>query len=131
MNKPINPGSQSHDPKVRAAMAEVLEVLRKYDLAGHVLIYRENGWIETRLRLPEWSILKVEENGGETSFRIKTEGRSVEDVDATVGLLRAILTNLGGLAMSAGDLLAMLKASGLDFDFEEYYGPSAPKWDFT
>jgi len=61
----------NYSPKLKEAMAEIKAILKKHDIAGHVVLH-EPGFSEYLLAIePSWSLLRFDKN--QIRFRSKLE----------------------------------------------------------
>ena len=123
----------SGDEKIKAAVQEILEVARKYDLAIYFsLCGRTLG--ETRWRFPTWSCFEQasHEKGSMVHFRTRVGGtgerRPHKDIEDSVTIARHFAQSLAEAAIPALGTYDELKAK---FDLKEWGGflGATPPWD--
>lgn len=93
---------KNHDPKLREAMVEIEEVLKRYDIGGYVIL-QSNKHAEFKfcIETPTWSNLRFVKEG--EAWHIKLYSKSDrENTNATVAMLYSIrdLCALGFQTMS-------------------------------
>lgn len=118
------------DPKLRAAMGEMLEIARKYDCAAHIALGSRQH-METRFRFPNWSVLKYEEVNGRPAlrFRAKSGIHDPQDVAHTRNVLHGIFEDAVAIAAGLGPMIEMIDdAIGGSVESSEPIPP--PPWDF-
>ena len=97
------------DPKLKEAMAEIFGILKKHDIAGHIILSSETH-SEFRVRIdPSWSCAFFESEGG-IRFRAKeAELGSKEAVhktkEATLGMFCHFRDTMGSSFMVTQKLL--------------------------
>lgn len=123
------PKASTFSPKARQAMQEVLDVLRKHDLAGYIVLC-DKGHAEVRTRFPTWSVVHIQSEGGKTGIRIKAKsGREGDDLASTINMLSAFFDQPARMALDMDDILKMLRKH-VEFETKTEEGPAAPPWDF-
>lgn len=68
--------SDPYDPRLRAAMAEIIDVLLKYDIAGQIVVVSKTH-SEFMTHYPKWSVLQFQEDDNENviGIRFNTNGK--------------------------------------------------------
>lgn len=125
----------SNDAKIKAAVQEILEVARKYDLGIHLVLAGRRS-AEVRLRTPSWSCLEQVEDERGLAIRFRTrvggngERRPQQDITDSVTVLRAIAESLG---LGAVPLLELNKqvSEKLGAEADDHFLGGTPAWDIT
>lgn len=88
----------SYDPKLRTAMAEIKEVLKKHDIGGYVALNsKTHAEFQMMIDVPEWSVIRyISDDAGAVHIKLYTKTRHA-DAEATVGMIASLrdLTALG------------------------------------
>ena len=106
--------------KLKEAMAEIKATLKKYDIAGHVVLH-EPGFSEYLIEVsPSWSMLKVEGNA------IRFRSKLVEDFGGDRAAQIAANTATTSLIRMLAD--ALIRDTNT---FEELYSMLLQHWDIT
>ena len=123
----ILPGLPGHDKQYRECMAEIIGVLKKYDMAGAVtVVSKERSMF--KYHFPSWTCVDL----GETSIRLRSkkedyptreEQRRVAELTAHVIMqMGDIAANTLGLVMHLSEVMrdkwGMVHEGGKDFDPE-------------
>lgn len=77
----------TYDPKLREAMAEIKEIMKKYDVGGYVALGSKSHYeFAMLIDVPSWSMLRWTTENGQAHLKIYAKSQK-ENTDATVGLL--------------------------------------------
>lgn len=95
----------SYDPKLREAMAEIKEVLKKHDCGGFIALNsRSHAEFSVAMDIPSWSVIRyMNDNEGAAHMKLYTKSRHA-DTEATVGMI-ASTRDLCALGFEQTDLL--------------------------
>ena len=121
------------DPRLAAALAEVLAVYRRYDLAGTVMLVSEQEAAFAYPLYTTWNIVIEDDTVVPLGirFRIKEAEQGKERATALVlgtGHLLYQLQDFGHqTSLWMGDLLRMLRRAGLSFHHTPFNGRPLPR----
>lgn len=95
----------SYDPKLRTAMAEIKEVLKKHDIGGYVALQsRTHAEFQVLIDVPTWSVARyIKNDAGAVHLKLYTKSRH-KDTQDTVGMV-ASLRDLCAIGFQQTDLL--------------------------
>jgi hypothetical protein len=117
------------DPILKEAMAEIMGILKKHDIAGQVTLVSPTH-SEFRYRLdPKWACTTIEDHGdGHVSVRFRAKKDEVPDaeerrelVERTLHLLLSIRDLSGKNFLMFDELVKQLKPH-IDFDHNPFSG---------
>jgi len=105
------------DPKLKEAMAEVIAIVKKYDLSASVLIQNENHAEFLYELSPSWSCISVTDDG---HVRFKAQAKTGGDTEkerlrVSVGLIMGILDHAKKQQGDMTMLVEMLIKNGVKF----------------
>ncbi len=128
----------SGDAKIKAAVQEILEVVRKYDLAAFIVVQGRE-LQEIRTRVPTWSALELSEDpqGVQMQFRTRKGGtgerRPQKDIDDSLNILRgfaqSIATNGYQMLQFLEQVIKKIEAAGGKVDMQDGFNGGIPRWD--
>lgn len=119
-----------YSPKLREAMSEIIAIIKRHDIAAHVVLY-ENHLSEFLLAIdPSWSLAWFEDQGLRLRSKLTDFGGDQEAqraaLERTVGMLR----HFSDLAERDHSLFEVVLADlGRRFDIEHAGGEVAPRSD--
>ncbi|MDQ3562698.1 MAG: hypothetical protein M3436_00685 [Pseudomonadota bacterium] len=120
----------NYSPKLREAMSEIIEIIKRHDIAAHVVLY-EDHLSEFLLAIdPSWSMAWFEGPGLRIRSKLEDYGGDRDAqrtaLERTVGMLR----HFSDLAERDHNLFeAVLADLGRRFDIEHTGGEVAPRSD--
>lgn len=96
----------NYDPKLREAMAEIKEVMKKHNVGGFLAIGNKTHFeFAVAIDIPTWSTIRFTTENGLAHLKLHTKSRK-EDTEATVGLV----VNLQDLCALGFQQLDIMKA---------------------
>jgi hypothetical protein len=106
------------DPKLKEAMAEIMAVIRKHDIAASVLIENENNAEFLYELSPSWSCISIEQDG---RVRVKAQAKTGGDAEkerlrVSIGLIMGILDHAKKQQDDMTMLVDMLIKNGVQFN---------------
>lgn len=111
------------DPKIEAALAEIVAVMRKHDMGGNiVLASRTHAGFRTVF--PEWCTIKPLESGRGVHIKLSSNDREGSDASLHCVLSMTDLTTLVAVQLQrvGGIVLEKLKAVGVVVDHQPFGG---------
>lgn len=121
------------DESIKAAVQEVLEVLRKHDLSAFFIL-QGRSLCETRWRFATWSCFEQAPAEGGTTVRFRTQvggsgqRRPKEDIQDSVTIAYSFAMEIGKAALPAIGTWEELKKKLGATSFEDFRG-APPRWD--
>ena len=81
---------KSYDPKLREAMTEIEEVLKKHDIGGFIaLASPSHTEFKVAIDVPTWSVVRYIKDGEAVHIKLYTKSRHA-DTEATVHMIASI-----------------------------------------
>jgi hypothetical protein len=81
---------KSYDPKLREAMTEIEEVLKKHDIGGYIaLTSKTHSEFRVAIDIPTWSVVRYIRDGEAVHIKLYTASRHA-DTEATVHMIASI-----------------------------------------
>lgn len=119
----------NYSPKLKEVMAEIITVLKRHDIAGHVVLY-EPGFSEYLWLIdPSWSVMRFEKEGLRFESRLVDYGgdkaRQQREQEASINMIKHfgdVLINGGAMAK---EIERQLKKQ---IDFEHTEGVHTPDY---
>lgn len=80
----------TYDPKLREAMDEIKEILKKHDIGGFITLNsRSHGEFAMAVDLPTWSVVRYLRDGEAMHMKLYTKSRHA-DTEDTVAMIASI-----------------------------------------
>jgi hypothetical protein len=110
------------DPKLKGAMEEIIAVMKKYDIGGHVALASGKGHSQylNFVTEPTWSCLTREGKG----VRFKAKKEESERANATFNMIDTLFNVTKFSAMGYGDLISAIKEQ-----YDVIEGPVRHSWE--